>query len=217
MTLHGWWLFTAAVFLLCGTPGPNMLHILSRSVAIGWRRSVAAMAGCLLALVLILAASAAGLTTLLLALPGVFEVLRYLGVAYLLYLGIRAWRGTASVDRGGDRGVDRGADQRLSPRLSMMALFRGGFAIGASNPKLILFAAAFLPQFVDPSRPQAPQFAILVATFAVVESFWYAVYALGGRSLSGHLARPSLRRAFDRITGTIFIGFGLLLLRAKPA
>jgi len=209
MTLHTWWLFTAAVFLLCGTPGPNMLHILSRSVEIGWRRSIAAMAGCLLALTLILTASAAGLTTLLLALPGAFEILRYLGVAYLVYLGIKAWRSKPSVN-------DE-ADVRLSPRLSPLALFRGGFVIGASNPKLILFAAAFLPQFVDPSRPQAPQFAILVATFAVVETFWYAAYAFGGRSLSGYLARPSLRRIFDRITGAILIGFGLMLLRATPA
>lgn len=209
MTLHTWWLFTAAVFLLAATPGPNMLHILSRSVEIGWRRSVAAMAGCLLALVLVLTASAAGLTTLLLALPGAFEVLRYLGVAYLFYLGIKAWRSSPSAAED--------TAPRLSPRRSAFAIFRGGFAIGASNPKLILFAAAFLPQFVDPSRPQAPQFAILVATFAVIESFWYAVYALGGRSLAGHLARPSLRRIFDRVTGTIFIGFGLLLLRTKPA
>ena len=209
MTLNTWWLFTAAVFLLSGTPGPNMLHVLSRSVEIGWRRSVAAMAGCLLALILILAASAAGLTTLLLALPGAFEVLRYAGVAYLVYLGIKAWRSRPSTDEE--------ADARLSLRLSSMAIFRGGFTIGASNPKLILFAAAFLPQFVDSSRPQALQFALLVATFAVVESFWYAVYALGGRTLSGYLAQPSLRRVFDRITGTIFIGFGLVLLRAKPA
>ncbi|RZM30957.1 MAG: LysE family translocator, partial [Sphingomonas sp.] len=56
MTLHTWWLFTGAVFLLCGTPGPNMLHILSRSVELGMKRSVAAMAGCLLALVLVLTA-----------------------------------------------------------------------------------------------------------------------------------------------------------------
>jgi len=109
MTLHTWWLFTAAVFLLSGTPGPNMLHILSRSVELGLRRSVAAMAGCLLALILILAASAAGLTTLLLALPGAFEVLRYAGVAYLVYLGIKAWRSKPPVDEE--------PDASLSPRL----------------------------------------------------------------------------------------------------
>jgi threonine/homoserine/homoserine lactone efflux protein len=209
MTFQTWWLFVGAVFLLCGTPGPNMLHILARSVAMGFRQSIAAMAGCLVALVSVLTASAAGLTTLLLALPGAFEVLRYAGVAYLLYLGFRAWRSRAAP-------LDV-ADGSLPRSVSVASLFRGGFAIGISNPKLILFAVAFLPQFVTPSKPQAPQFAILVATFAVVEAFWYAVYALGGRSLSGYVARPSVRRIFDRVTGVIFIGFGLSLLRIKPS
>ncbi|GAA0673963.1 LysE family translocator [Sphingomonas insulae] len=210
--MHSWWLFVAAIFLLCGTPGPNMLHVLSRSVDFGVRRSVAAMAGCLSALVLVLTASAAGLTTVLLAVPGAFDVLRYGGVAYLLYLGIKAWRhGGAAVDGG-----EMPAPSRFAA-LTPAQLFRSGFLISVSNPKLILFAAAFLPQFVDRDMPQAPQFAILVATFAVVESIWYAIYAIGGRSLSRYLVRPTLRRTFDRITGGIFIVFGLALLRIKPA
>lgn len=209
MTLHTWSLFVAAVFLLSGTPGPNMLHIMSRSVEWGFRRSVAAMAGCLVAVVTILAASAAGLTTVLLALPGAFTVLRYVGAAYLVYLGIKAWRAEATP-------LDVG-DAALTPGATPAALFRGGFAIGVSNPKLILFAAAFLPQFVNPARPQALQFAILVATFATVETLWYGVYALGGRSLSRHLARPAIKRVFNRVTGAIFIGFGAALLRVRPA
>lgn len=209
MALHSWWLFVGAVFLLLGTPGPNMRHILTRSVDMGVKRSIAAMAGCLAAVVLVLAASAAGLTTLLLALPGAFEVIRYAGVAYLLYLGVKAWRADiAPLDV---------SENALPPSLSRTALFRGGFLIGISNPKLILFAAAFLPQFINPARPQIPQFATLVATFAVIEAFWYGVYALGGRSLSRYLARPVVKRAFNRMTGAIFIGFGLALLRVKPA
>ena len=209
MTLHTWLLFFGAVFLLSGTPGPNMLHILSRSVAMGMKRSVAAMAGCLLAVVLVLSASAAGLTTLLLAVPGAFDVLRYAGVAYLIYLGIRAWSSDATPLDVGDPG--------FRPAMPAGALFRGGFAISISNPKLILFAAAFLPQFVDPALPKPPQFAILVATFAAIETFWYGIYALGGRSIARYLGRPAIKRLFDRLTGTIFIGFGLSLLRVKPS
>jgi threonine/homoserine/homoserine lactone efflux protein len=207
MTLHLWWLFVVAVFLLSGTPGPNMLHVMTRSVAFGARRSVAAMAGCLTALVLVLAASAAGVSALLAAWPRVFDALRYAGVAYLIFLGIKAWRGAGSpIDVG--EGV-------LPVTLSVGRMFRGGFVIAASNPKLLLFAAAFLPQFVDRASPQAPQFAVLVATFAVIESFWYAVYAAGGRTLARYLTRPALRRAFDRATGVIFVGFGLALLRVR--
>jgi threonine/homoserine/homoserine lactone efflux protein len=210
VTLQTWWLFAGAVFLLSGTPGPNMLHILSRSVDLGMRRSVAAMAGCLTGLMAILIASAAGLTALLLAIPGMFEVLRWAGAAYLAWLGIKAWRDRAAPP------LDPG-DAPLDRRLGPAALFRGGFAVSISNPKALLFAAAFLPQFVNPHAPQAPQFATLVLTFAVVECGWYMAYALGGRGLSRHLAKPVLRRWFNRLTGTIFLGFSLLLLRSKVA
>ncbi|KQT71443.1 amino acid transporter [Methylobacterium sp. Leaf465] len=208
MTLQTWWLFFGAVFLLSGTPGPNMLHILARSVRVGLRRSLAAMAGCLSAVVLVLVASAAGLSAVLLASPVLFDGLRYAGVAYLVGLGIRAWRGRdGALDVPGHTGSP--APVRLG------RLYRDGLLIGLSNPKLLLFASAFLPQFVEPARPQAPQFAILIVTFAGAELFWYGVYALGGRRLAASLTRPALRRAFDRITGGIFLGFGAMLLGTR--
>lgn len=208
MTLHTWWLFVAAVFVVSGTPGPNMLHVLSRSVEMGARRSTVAMAGCLCAIFLLMGSSAAGLTTLLLALPGSFEVLRYAGVAYLVYLGVKSWRSpVAPLDP---------TSAELPPAPSTGAVFRGGFAIAISNPKAILFAAAFFPQFIDPTLPKAPQFTILFATFTVIETGWYCAYALGGRSLATYLTRPAIKQAFNRVTGVFFIGFGLALLKARP-
>jgi threonine/homoserine/homoserine lactone efflux protein len=209
VTIETWWLFFGVVFLLSGTPGPNMLHIMSRSVEFGLRRSVAAMAGCLVALVLILAASAGGLAALLMALPGAFEVLRYLGAAYLIYLGVQAWRAeVAPLDV---------REDTLTSRQAPGKLFRGGFIISISNPKLLLFATAFLPQFVSPDAPKVPQFAILVVTFAAVEMLWYLIYGLAGGSLSRQLRQPRLKRVFNRVTGAIFVGFGAMLLRARPA
>ncbi|CAN7335210.1 LysE family translocator [Phenylobacterium sp. LjRoot225] len=209
MTVHTWWLFFGAVFLLSGTPGPNMLHVMTRSVSFGFRRSVLAMAGCLTAVVAVLAASAAGLTALLVASPTIFGLLRYAGVAYLIYLGVKAWRAD-------DAPIDVGKDT-LTPTLSGWRMFRGGFVIGVSNPKLLLFAAAFLPQFVNSAQPKVPQFMILVLTFAVIEMFWYVVYGAGGQQLARYLTRPALKRAFNRITGGIFIGFGCALLRVRPS
>jgi threonine/homoserine/homoserine lactone efflux protein len=206
VTLQTWQLFVIAVFLLSGSPGPNMLHVMSRSLNFGFQRGMASMAGCLTAIVLVLAASAAGLTALLLAVPGAFEVMRWVGAGYLVYLGIQAWRG-------GETPMDLGPSRlSASPRLS--ALYRDGFLISVSNPKLLLFAAAFLPQFIDQNLPRGPQFAVLVVTFAVIESGWYAVYGLGGRRLATLLTRPPLQQAFNRLTGVVFIGFGLALLWA---
>lgn len=208
MSWNTWWLFFVTVFLLSGAPGPNMLHIMSRSVSLGVNRAVPAMLGCLLGLLLMLLGSALGLGAVLLASPKVFEVLRYVGAAYLVWLGIKAWR-----DENSD--PDNGAAATPSVVLSNRQIFQTAFVISLSNPKLLLFAAAFLPQFVNPASPKIPQFAVLVATFSLCELFWYAVYGLGGNRLRHYLSRPALRRMFDRLTGAMFVGFGIMLLRFR--
>ncbi|QVM84982.1 LysE family translocator [Novosphingobium decolorationis] len=208
MPLQTWWLFALTVFAISATPGPNMLHILTRSVDFGLARTFAAMAGCLSGLMILLTASVAGLSTLLVAVPGLFTALRYAGAAYLVYLGIKAWRTRA--------GLLDVAETALPPaRLGAAALYRGGLAISLSNPKAILFAAALLPQFIDPAQPTGPQFAVLLATFAVIESFWYMTYALGGRSMGRALERPSVKNLFNKLTGGLFVAFGIALLTAR--
>jgi threonine/homoserine/homoserine lactone efflux protein len=182
-----------------------MLHVMSRSVRFGLRRSVAAMAGCLTAIVAVLAASAAGLTALLAASPRLFDVLRYAGVAYLVWLGIKAWR--APVD-------DAGAVSATRAR-SLRALYGTGLLTGLSNPKLIIFAAALFPQFIDTGRPFGMQLTILVASFVGIEFSWQCLYALGGVKLANWLAPARRQRAFNRGTGLMFIGFGGALLGAR--
>ncbi|WP_414499331.1 LysE family translocator [Zymobacter sp. IVIA_12111.31 C1] len=209
MTLHTWWMFIGAVFLLSAIPGPNMLLILSRSIEAGFTRSIAAMMGSLSAVIIVLLAAMAGLTTLFMAIPGAFETLRYVGVAYLFYLGLKAWRTAPAATDGEDPLHAAKAVQSL-PRL-----FRSGFVTSISNPKLILFTAAFFPQFIAPEQPQLPQFAILITTFAVIETFWYFMYALGGRTLASYLRRPTIKTLFNRATGIIFWGFGVMLLRVS--
>ena len=103
MPLHVWWLYVTAVFLISATPGPNMLHVMTQSIAHGPRKAMATMAGLMSAVLLCLIASALGLGALLKASPLLFAVLRYAGVAYLIWLGIKAWR--APVTHGGDGGA----------------------------------------------------------------------------------------------------------------
>ncbi|AVX22995.1 LysE family translocator [Pseudomonas syringae] len=207
MNWHTWWVFAVTVFLLSGTPGPNMLHVLSRAVSLGFARSIPAMIGCLVAVVAVLSISAAGLGALLAASPRAFEALRYLGVAYLFWLGYKAWRGSAQSPQNAPVS---------SPAVSSWRVFINGLIVGFGNPKLLLFAAAFLPQFIVPSQPQMTQLIILVMTFAACEMSWYMAYALGGTQLRRYLTRPAMRRAFDRFTGVLFAGFGVLLLRFRP-
>lgn len=200
MTLNLWWLYVVTVFLVSATPGPNMLHVMSQSIHFGPRRALATMAGLMSAILIGLIASGLGLGAVLKAAPSLFNGLRYAGVAYLIYLGIKAWRAPVS-----DGEVGPG------PYKAGWALYMSGLGTGLSNPKFIVFASALFPQFIDPRLAFAPQFGLLVGTFVVIESFWYAIYAFGGTRLATWLRPVGRQRLFNRLTGGLFMGFGAAL------
>ena len=208
MTMQTWWLFVVTVFFISATPGPNMMHALSRSVQVGFRRSLAAMAGCISALFLALVLSMVGIGAVLAATPRLFDVIRYAGAAYLVYLGIKAWRAGDAAETGNE-------NSRPETRASGWNLYRNGFLVGISNPKLLLFAAAFFPQFIDHHQPVLPQFGILLVTYLFSDGLWLSLYGLGGHSLSRFLSRRPVRRAFNRLTAVVFVAFGVVILRAK--
>ncbi len=208
MNLHTWWLFVAMAFVVSATPGPNMLLVMSHSARFGWRSSIATMCGCMTSLLAMMSISAAGMGALLHAFPAVFDAMRLTGAAYLAYLGVQGWRSKVA---------DQKDDAQAAAREIAMPhqLYRQGMLVAASNPKAILFAAAFFPQFLDPAAPKLPQFSILLATFAVIEVSWYLVYALGGHKLSHFLRRASVMRVFNRVTGGIFIAFAVLMATVR--
>lgn len=195
-------------FVVSATPGPNMLMVMSVSARHGVRASVVAMLGCMTALLAMMSISAAGLGAVLQTSPQVFEVLRLAGAAYLAYLGVKVWRSPVH-----DQSAD--APQIVVPVLKTGTIYRQAFLVAASNPKAILFAAAFFPQFIHADTPQFPQFAILLATFTVIEVGWYLVYAVSGKRLSVYLQRATVMRAFNRLTGGVFIGFAALMATAR--
>ena len=208
MNLHTWWLFVAMAFVVSATPGPNMLLVMSHSARFGWRAAVATMCGCMTSLLAMMCISAAGMGALLHAFPTVFDALRLVGAAYLAYLGLMAWRSPVADAAEPTGGVAR---ETAVPR----HLYRQGMLVAASNPKAILFAAAFFPQFLDPNSAKLPQFSILLATFAVIEVSWYLVYALSGHKLSRYLRQARVMRVFNRVTGGAFMGFAALMATVR--
>lgn len=204
MSLQTWWLFVLMTFVVSATPGPNMLLVLSNSARFGLRAATASMVGCMTALLAMMSISAAGLGALLQMFPAVFDALRLAGAAYLAYLGMKSWRAPVH-----DHAID--APRLVEPSMKPAALFRQGMMVAASNPKAILFAVAFLPQFINPQNAQLPQFGILLSTFAVIEVSWYFVYAISGKSLAVYLQRASVLRVFNRVTGGAFIGFAAMM------
>jgi threonine/homoserine/homoserine lactone efflux protein len=208
MTLETYWLYVGAVVLLSATPGPNVLYVTTRSIRFGFGAAMLGMSGCLLALTVMLTASVAGVSAFMLAVPTAFEMLKYAGAAYLVWLGVQAWRAP----------VADLTPETASPRetASRWSLFRGGFLVGISNPKLLVFAAAFFPQFIATDAPWLPQFALLVATFIAIEASTYVMLGLSARGLARYLVQAVWQRRLNRLSGAIFAFFGCALLRYRP-
>jgi threonine/homoserine/homoserine lactone efflux protein len=193
--------FILASTILILIPGPNVSLIVANSVAYGTRYGLLTVVGTSSAIVVQLALTALGLTATLGMLAGWFEWIRWFGVAYLLYLGIRQWT-TPPVD------LTRTMPQ---PR-SFRAIALRGFLISLTNPKTLLFYGAFFPQFLSPDAPLGPQVALLSLTFFVIAAGLDAGWALLAGRVRGVLAmRGKLR---NRLSGGLLIGAGIGLALA---
>jgi threonine/homoserine/homoserine lactone efflux protein len=210
MPLHTWWTFAVAAFFISGTPGPNMLYMLNSGIRHGLKPTFFTMAGCMLALLSISTASALGLGAVLAESPHVFDVLRYLGAAYLIYLGVRAAFAPAA---GNPVNTETTA---IPAAITPYMHFRSGFMVCISNPKALLFATAFFPQFINDSAPRLPQFAILLTTGFCIELGWYMIYATGGSRIAKYLREARTQKILNRCIGTLFAVFGVLLLKWHP-
>lgn len=161
------------------------------------------LAGLSLGLLILLGLSIGGVSFVSAKTPTVFQLLKALGALYLAYLGWRSWQVSDTSLAG----------QLIRVQPTCMRLFKVGMAVSLSNPKAILFFAAFFPQFVSPSQAQLPQYLILVASFFVIETVWQLVYVLAGRSLAQWLQQGRRLLYLNRICALIYglIALGLLV------
>lgn len=216
MSLQAWWMFVVMTFVISATPGPNMLLVMSHGARFGLRPAIWTMAGCMTALIGMVSISAAGVGALLHSFPAVFDALRYLGAAYLAYLGYNLWHAGVPVgDAPAPSPAPAIATLSETPYRSAGAYYRQGLAVAASNPKAIVFAAAFFPQFIQADRPAGLQFAVLLITFTVIEVSWYLIYALSGHKLSRFLQQAHVLKNFNRVTGGVFVGFAALMVASR--
>jgi threonine/homoserine/homoserine lactone efflux protein len=201
MHVHLYFGFVIASAVLILTPGPNVSLIVANSIAHGTRYGLLTVAGTSSAIVAQLALTALGLTATLGVLAGWFEWIRWIGVAYLLFPGIRQWT-AAPVD------LTRTPPQ---PR-SFKAIALRGFAISLTNPKTLLFYGAFFPQFLANDTPIAPQVALLSLTFFAIAAGLDTCWALLAGRVRGVLAMRSRLR--NRLSGGCLIGAGIGLALA---
>lgn len=191
--------FLLAAVVLIATPGPDMLFILGQTLSGGARRGWAAMFGIFAGAMVHIALAASGVAALLAASPALFEGLRVAGALYLLWLAAQALRAAC---RGG---------AALRPAAPVRTAFRDGLVTNLTNPKVILFFLAFLPQFVDPGRsPAWLQMAILGPLVPLMALPAYGLMIAAAGRAAARLSAAA--RWLDALAGLLFLALGLRLL-----
>src|SRR6185312_7575942 len=185
------------------TPGAGAINTMSNALTSGFRRSIWGILGQQLALVIHVVIVAAGVGILVSQTPFLFMLIRYVGAAYLVYLGIRQLLAKPVKDDGGD------SPAAVEPGLSM---FRRGLWVNLLNPKAIVFFLAFMPQFIRPDQPLLPQYVFLTITVVVIDIIvmWF-VFAAGAKQLKHLTASEHGQLVLNRIFGVLFIVVGALL------
>jgi len=204
MPLDAWIAFTAAAAILILIPGPTVLLVVSYALGQGWRAALPMAISVAMGDFTALTLSLLGLGALIAASATIFTVLKWVGAAYLIYLGIKLWRAGGSL--------------AVAPRqdaVSAARLFGHAWLVTALNPKGITFFIAFLPQFIDPARPFWPQ-AITAETTFLVLAFANALgYALLASKARGLFSSERAIRLLNRGGGTLLIGAGVATAALK--
>lgn len=199
MALTTWLAFLLAAVLIAVSPGPGAATSMSVGLRHGYLAALRAIFGLQSALVIQLSIVGAGLGALLATSATAFNVMKFLGAGYLIWLGIQKWRDAPQA-------ID-GESLAVPPS----GLFMQGLLVNLTNPKAIVFIAALTPQFIDPARPQWLQFLILGATMCGVDTVVMSGYALLATRLRRWLHDLRAMKAQNRFFGGIFVGAGVLL------
>ncbi|HCG7968460.1 TPA: LysE family translocator [Vibrio parahaemolyticus] len=206
MQLDTWIYYTLAILVLTASPGPSSLLCLSKGVSSGFRLALTTALGSLSAITIILTLSFTGLGVVIASSEFVFNIIKWCGAAYLIWLGIQAFRSKQN---------DFSKSDSALVSTSYVSAYTSGFIVGSSNPKAIIFFTALFPQFIDPTDSLLAQYAIFAGTFVVFELSWLTFYALLGVKTSNWLFEAGRAKLFNRLTGGVFISAGVMLSTAN--
>ena len=201
MTLETWFGFLLIVCIFAIIPGPTIILVVGQAIANGSRSIVPLTAGVVAGDFIAMTLSLLGLGAVLAASSVLFGVLKWLGVCYLIYLGINAWRAEPNV-------IEDIEDRQNS--VHPLKLFKSAFLVTAFNPKDIVFFVAFLPLFVDASKAAIPQFLILMATFLFVVTISISCFTSFATAVRQKLQQSSTQKNMNRASGCALIGAGIL-------
>jgi threonine/homoserine/homoserine lactone efflux protein len=210
MSIEHWLAFCAASAILLAIPGPTVLLVISYALGHERRTAFATVAGVALGDFTAMTASMLGLGALLAASATVFTALKWVGAAYLIYLGIKLWRAPVSEPSTDEDAVAPGREKPFR-------IFAHTYLVTALNPKSTIFFVAFLPQFLDTSGSVPLQLAIFEATFLVLAIANASLYALLAGMARSQIRKPRVQRIVNRTGGSLMIGAGVLAVGWKRA
>ena len=204
--------FVLACVLLAVTPGPNMALIIAATLSGGLGAGFATLAGCLTGLAILVTVAAIGMTSVMLLMAEWFDVLRWVGALYLVFLGVRQLAVWWKLHR---KAVTADMAPLPSARaVSSRGRYLQGLAVSLSNPKVLLFLGAFFPQFVSPASAPGPQLAVLAVLFVVVLMAVDVSYTIAVARARATIDMRRLRM-LDAASGVLLVAGGLVLATAR--
>ncbi len=182
------------------SPGPGVTLTLTNAIRYGIIETAGGIVGVAVGAMIIAALSATGVGLLLVASPVLLNIMKYVGAAYLIYLGVRLWRSSSIASRkdGGGKG-------------SWRRCFMEGITLQFSNPKAIFFCISIFPQFIDGSYPYIVQLSVLILTYGLLVVLIHSLYALTANRTKEWFSTPRGARIINRVSGSAFIFFGIAL------
>ncbi len=214
MTLSTWLTFLIATILLCFSPGPGALSSMSAGMKYGWRRGMWNCIGMQVSIMLNVTIIALGLGAILMASNTAFEVMKWCGALYLMWLGVQKFREEPAFSNSAFEEI---AARTEFKDTTLKGIFMQGFLVSQTNPKGLIFLLAVLPQFVDPTQPVAMQYVILTLTLNIVDLVAMGCYTAFAAKVLMMLKDPEHIRWTNRGIGSLFVAAGGALAVFKRA
>ncbi|MEE9429709.1 MAG: LysE family translocator [Melioribacteraceae bacterium] len=205
MDLTLWISFIGTVLILVFTPGPSVLLATANSMKYGSKKTIGTILGDLSANLLQIILASAGLATIVISSGELFQLIKWFGVAYLIFIGIKKIITVPKIELKEDNSNNR----------SFLNLFTEGFLMSAANPKAIVFFAALFPLFINQSLPFIPQVVVLGITFLILDGISLLIYTRFAMKLKGYLENKEKVHLQNKIVGSLLILSGLMLSMVK--
>ncbi len=206
MVVQVFLLFVMTTFVVVLSPGPAAIAAAAQGAGNGVPRAFFGVAGIALANAAYFLLSATGIASLIIASHTLFSIIKWVGVAYLIYLG-----GAALFSKSGGLKIATG------PRARRATLFAKGFTVEFANPKALLYFAAILPQFLDPNLPMLPQFLIMGGVTLAIDTAIYSMYAKAGQTLATSGAKGWVIKSVNNVAGSALLFAAFKMARVGPA